>query len=91
MHMEWMDDCLYRLYHCEKRTCCCGCTILRRGLTVVDYCLREEGQLLIVARGMDVECLYRLYHCKKRTRAIVDEFRLHHQEYFCKKDGGREG
>ena len=41
MHMEWMDDCLYRLYHCEKRTCCCGCTILRRGLTVVDYCLRR--------------------------------------------------
>ena len=40
---------------------------------------------MIVARGMDVECLYRLYHCKKRTRAIVDEFRLHHQEYFCKK------
>ena len=40
---------------------------------------------MIVARGMDVECLYGLYHCKKRTRAIVDEFRLHHQEYFCKK------
>ena len=49
MHMEWMDDCLYRLYHCEKRTCSCGCTILRRGLTVVDYCLREEDQLMIVA------------------------------------------